>query len=366
MNNILDYGAGWLILFYGGAAAMRDGSGLSAGKLVTYQLYFTKIQNSYNTLIGLLSSFTRASGAAQRVLGLLRSMPGDGGGGAPPPPHAGTRGARLDYDDVSFSYASRPEKAVLRGLTLVVPAGSTLALVGRSGAGKTTALHMLLRFYEPTGGAIKIDGAALPTLDVRRLRRQFAIVAQETQLFDTTIGDDPGGHQTFETRPTGGRSPRRRQRRVRLRGRVGGRDPRGGRRGARGRVRGGLCGRVLRRAEILSKPVFVSSKFRLRSQVRDARRRARRAHLGGAEAANLHRSRVYDWAATKRHGVFKMVRASCRISGEIGVGMRSSARRDAAPPRNVHAAPRGGATTRPRGMSTWHPAAGPRPAPTLH
>jgi len=269
VNNILDYGAGWLILFYGGAAAMRDGSGLSAGKLVTYQLYFTKIQNSYNTLIGLLSSFTRASGAAQRVLGLLRSMPGDGGGGAPPPPHAGTRGARLDYDDVSFSYASRPEKAVLRGLTLVVPAGSTLALVGRSGAGKTTALHMLLRFYEPTGGAIKIDGAALPTLDVRRLRRQFAIVAQETQLFDTTIDDDPGGHQTFETRPTGGRSPRRRQRRVRLRGRVGGRDPRGGRRGARGRVRGGLCGRV-----------------------RDARRRARRAHLGGAEAANLHRSRV--------------------------------------------------------------------------
>ena len=86
---------------------MRKGSGLSAGELVTYQLYFNKIQSSYNQLVNLLSSFTRAGGAAQRVLGLLKAMPStDAGGDAP---QGGGRGAALAYDDVHFTYASRPD-----------------------------------------------------------------------------------------------------------------------------------------------------------------------------------------------------------------------------------------------------------------
>ena len=188
LTNLLDYGSGWLILFYGGAEAMRKGSGLSAGELVTYQLYFNKIQSSYNQLVNLLSSFTRAGGAAQRVLGLLKAMPStDAGGDAP---QGGGRGAALAYDDVHFTYASRPDAPVLKGLTLDIPAGSTLALVGRSGAGKTTALNLLLRFYDPSRGQITIDGVPLPQLDVRLLRRQFGVVAQDTELFDTTISDN--------------------------------------------------------------------------------------------------------------------------------------------------------------------------------
>ena len=159
---------------------MRKGSGLSAGELVTYQLYFNKIQSSYNQLVNLLSSFTRAGGAAQRVLGLLKAMPStDAGGDAP---QGGGRGAALAYDDVHFTYASRPDAPVLKGLTLDIPAGSTLALVGRSGAGKTTALNLLLRFYDPSRGQITIDGVPLPQLDVRLLRRQFGVVAQDTVL----------------------------------------------------------------------------------------------------------------------------------------------------------------------------------------
>lgn len=199
VNNVLDYGAGWLILFYGGADAMRKGSELSAGKLVTYQLYFNKIQSSYNQLISLLSSFTRASGAAQRVLGLLRSMPSSDGGGAPV---AGARG-HLAYRGVAFAYATRPDRVVLESFDLDVPAGSTLALVGKSGSGKTTALHLLLRFYDPSAGSIALDGADLRSLDVRGLRRQFAIVAQETQLFNTTIG----GNVAYGAREAGEAPP---------------------------------------------------------------------------------------------------------------------------------------------------------------
>lgn len=188
LTNLLDYGSGWLILFYGGAEAMKKGSGLSAGQLVTYQLYFNKIQSSYNQLVGLLSSFTRAGGAAQRVLGLLKAMPStDAGGDAP---SGGARGAALAFDNVHFTYASRPDAPVLKSLTLDVPAGSTLALVGRSGAGKTTALNLLLRFYDPSRGKITIDGVPLPQLDVRLLRRQFGVVAQDTELFDTSISDN--------------------------------------------------------------------------------------------------------------------------------------------------------------------------------
>ncbi|KAJ8600755.1 hypothetical protein CTAYLR_006089 [Chrysophaeum taylorii] len=185
INNVLDYGAGWLILFYGGALAMRDGSGLSAGSLVTYQLYFTKIQTSYNSLISLLSSFTRASGAAQRVLGILAALPTvdpDAGRRLLDPP----RGA-LDFEDVHFAYESRPDKFVLRNFTLSVPAGTTLAMVGRSGSGKSTALNLALRFYDAQRGAVRLDGVPLAELNMRDFRRYCGVVAQSTELFDTTI-----------------------------------------------------------------------------------------------------------------------------------------------------------------------------------
>ena len=95
---------------------MRKGSGLSAGELVTYQLYFNKIQSSYNQLVNLLSSFTRAGGAAQRVLGLLKAMPStDAGGDAP---QGGGRGAALAYDDVHFTYASRPDAPARHSLKM--------------------------------------------------------------------------------------------------------------------------------------------------------------------------------------------------------------------------------------------------------
>lgn len=188
INNFLDRGAGWLILFYGGTLAMRDGSGLSAGRLVTYQLYFNNIQSSYSTLISLLSSFTRASGAAQRVLGMLGALP-------IVDPDSGTRLTRpptgaLSFDNVHFAYEARPDRLVLRGFTLDVKAGSTVALVGKSGSGKTTALHLALRFYDAQLGTVRLDGTPLSELNARDFRSYCSIVAQSTELFDTTISSN--------------------------------------------------------------------------------------------------------------------------------------------------------------------------------
>ncbi|KAH8067812.1 ATPase [Aureococcus anophagefferens] len=173
--------------YEGHTCAARDrgvvDASLSATTQLVNNLYFNKIQSSYNQLISLLSSFTRASGAAQRVLGLLQSMPEKGRGGD----DSGEVAGRVRYAGVFFAYDARPNRNVLGGFDLDVAAGSTLALVGKSGSGKTTALHLLLRFYDPARGDVLLDGRPLRSLDVAFLRRHFAIVAQETQLFNTTI-----------------------------------------------------------------------------------------------------------------------------------------------------------------------------------
>jgi ATP-binding cassette, subfamily B, bacterial MsbA len=91
----------------------------------------------------------------------------------------------IDFDDASFGYANG--SLILRGIDLQVPAGSVVAIVGSSGAGKTTLVNLLPRFYSPTGGAVRIDGHDLREVTLRSLREQMAIVTQETILFNDTI-----------------------------------------------------------------------------------------------------------------------------------------------------------------------------------
>jgi len=90
----------------------------------------------------------------------------------------------VEFDDVSFSYDSTP---VLRGITFAARKGEVVAFVGSSGAGKTTLVNLIPRFYEPTGGAIRIDGADIRELTLRSLRGQIAIVTQENILFHDTV-----------------------------------------------------------------------------------------------------------------------------------------------------------------------------------
>ena len=187
LTNYLDLATSVLLLWYGGGVAMGEHSGsLTVGKLITFQLYWGMMNNSYTSLISVLNSFTRASGAAQRVLTLMDNLPDID-------PHAGTvldpAGVRgeIRIEDLSFHYQMRPDNPVLKGVSLVIPANTVTAIVGRSGGGKSSLVSLLMRFYEPTSGRILLDGHDYRELNLGSVHRAMAVVTQTTELFRGTI-----------------------------------------------------------------------------------------------------------------------------------------------------------------------------------
>eukprot|EP01062_Namystynia_karyoxenos_P057576 TRINITY_DN486_c1_g1_i1.p1 TRINITY_DN486_c1_g1~~TRINITY_DN486_c1_g1_i1.p1 ORF type:complete len:940 (+),score=343.52 TRINITY_DN486_c1_g1_i1:124-2820(+) len=186
MTNFLDLGAMVLILGYGGALAMDSStSDLTVGELITFQLYVNMMNTAYQALNDVLNSFTRAAGAAQRVLAVLENAPDidPTQGVAPSSPPDG----ELQLHDVDFAYQMRPDDKILRGLNLRVPARRTTALVGRSGGGKSTLVHLLMRFYDPKSGYISLDGRPLTEYSLKWYHNNVGVVSQDTQLFAKTI-----------------------------------------------------------------------------------------------------------------------------------------------------------------------------------
>jgi ABC-type multidrug transport system fused ATPase/permease subunit len=96
----------------------------------------------------------------------------------------------IKLEKVSFFYQMRPDNKVLKDLDLHIKAGTTCALVGKSGGGKSTLVHLLMRFYDPKGGRILLDGVPFTDLNLRTLHKNMAIVAQDTQLFAGTIEEN--------------------------------------------------------------------------------------------------------------------------------------------------------------------------------
>jgi len=96
----------------------------------------------------------------------------------------------IEFRDVTFAYEDVHPRAILRNISLTVPAGQMVAIVGRSGAGKTTLVNLIPRFYDVSGGAITIDGSDLREVTLKSLRAQVGIVTQETVLFDDTIANN--------------------------------------------------------------------------------------------------------------------------------------------------------------------------------
>jgi ATP-binding cassette subfamily B protein len=171
-------------LLWKGSHSVVDGM-MSGGELGQFLMYAMYVGSSAAALSSLWGEIQRAAGAMERLAELLGAEPDIA---APPDPLPFVRRCQGDirFDQVDFRYPSRPETLALNGFDLQINAGETVALVGPSGAGKTTVFQLLLRFYDTASGSIRIDGNDIARLDPQELRRQIGLVPQDTVLFGTS------------------------------------------------------------------------------------------------------------------------------------------------------------------------------------
>ncbi len=184
---VLVFGAIAFILWVGGHDVLAGE--LSAGQLSAFVFYAAIVAGSVGALSEVWGDLQRATGATERLLEILSTRPAiqaPAQARALPEP---ARGA-IDFERVSFRYPSRPDTPALDDFNLRVAPGETVALVGPSGAGKSTVFQLLLRFYDPEGGVIRIDGLPLTEADPLALRRRMALVSQEAVIFAASVADN--------------------------------------------------------------------------------------------------------------------------------------------------------------------------------
>lgn len=171
-----------------GAHSVLAGT-LSAGTLGQFLLYAVISAGSLGALSEVWGELSQAAGAADRLTELLDEVSPISAPANPEALPSPSRG-RVEFSDVHFAYPSRPGKSALHGLDFAVSPGETVAIVGPSGAGKTTVFSLLLRFYDPQQGSVAIDGvdARLTTPD--ELRQRIAIVPQDVTIFAASIHDN--------------------------------------------------------------------------------------------------------------------------------------------------------------------------------
>ncbi len=166
-----------------GAHAVIAGS-MTGGDLGQFILYASIVAGSIGALSEVMGEAQRAAGATERLLELLGAKSNIRNPAAPVALPARTAsGAALALNDIVFHYPSRPETAALSHVNLQIAPGETVALVGPSGAGKTTLFQMFLRFYDPQAGAVTLDGVDIRSLDLHTLRDAIGIVPQDTVIF---------------------------------------------------------------------------------------------------------------------------------------------------------------------------------------
>ena len=165
-----------------------ENGGISSSEFFKFLLLSVMIGASFGGVSSLFGNLQKAVGATERLIEILKEKNED----ILP---SGTSSStsvigNVQFDDVKFEYATRPDVPVLRGLTFKVKAGEQVAIVGSSGAGKTTISSLLLRFYEPTEGSITIDGKDIANFNLNELRRQISVVPQEVLLLGSSIREN--------------------------------------------------------------------------------------------------------------------------------------------------------------------------------
>lgn len=193
LTNLLELGTSVLILWLGGGMTMeRPDPRLTIGSLITFQLYFNSVTSSYTALSSCLTSLVRAAGSASRVFSLQDNLPDiTPGTGATYRP-ASHRGPEITFRDVTFWYQMRPNTMVINAMNMTIPGGSTAALVGKSGGGKTTVISLLLRYYDVKAGSIRFDGVDVRELNLASTHKHIGLVMQDMQIFNHSIAGNIG------------------------------------------------------------------------------------------------------------------------------------------------------------------------------
>jgi ATP-binding cassette subfamily B protein len=184
---LLGFGAITFALWVGGRDVIAGR--MTAGDLAAFIFYAVMLASSGATLSELWGEVQRAAGAAERLAELFAAHSKIAAPPIPLPLPYPPRGA-IEFDNVTFIYPSRPDTPALDGFSARIEPGETVALVGPSGAGKTTIFQLLLRFYDVQHGAIRLDGIDVRAADPAALRDRISVVAQDPIIFSATAREN--------------------------------------------------------------------------------------------------------------------------------------------------------------------------------
>ncbi|MEO8346802.1 MAG: ABC transporter transmembrane domain-containing protein [Betaproteobacteria bacterium] len=181
---LLVFGAVGVILWIGGHDVLTGR--ISPGQLSAFVFYAVIVASAVGAISEVIGDLQRAAGATERLFELLEVDAGIKAPDHPTPLPVPARGI-VAFRDVTFHYPSRPDTPALADFSLDVAAGEKVALVGPSGAGKTTVFQLLLRFYDPERGVVSIDGVDLRAADPAVVREHLAVVPQDPVIFATSV-----------------------------------------------------------------------------------------------------------------------------------------------------------------------------------
>ena len=175
-----------IVVYFGGRAAL--GAAITPGVLVAFVLYIDRLFEPIRSLSQRYDQFQSAMAAGERIFHLLDTPTEvqDAPDAVPLPPIRG----EVRFEHVSFRYPDEPDTPILDDVNFLVHPGETVALVGETGAGKTTIVKLLARFHDPTEGRVLVDGYDLRTVTQESLRRQMGIVLQDPYLFSGTVREN--------------------------------------------------------------------------------------------------------------------------------------------------------------------------------
>ena len=185
---VLAFGAVGIVLWIGGRDVIAGR--ITAGELTAFIFYAVIVANAVNAVSEVYGELMRASGASERLMTLLNTKPDIEAPTNPVNFDAVPQAGAVRFDNVVFHYPSRPETAAIANLNLQIAPGEVLALVGPSGAGKTTLFQLLLRFYDPNTGTVSVDGIDLRQAEPQAVRRRIALVSQDPVVFAASVMDN--------------------------------------------------------------------------------------------------------------------------------------------------------------------------------